>query len=521
MKDWLRRKWPLLVVLLSAAIWFYRSPYSAANLEIVPDSEEYAIGALELLDTGHFEITVEGRPVPSRYPPWFSAVALLPSYALFGHNPGNGVLAVTALAVAGIACAWAIGRKIAGAPGAMLAALAVLVIPSYSIRAGQIMTDVPCTAMSLGGALLYLRAQERPRSLRPYVAAGILIALTALFRTLFGALLLPFLYSAIRSRNRVARRMLALLLPVALAATATLIYNAATFGSPLRNGYHLWTPVPSDYFWLTFSFSNIPPSLTVLWNSPLPIFAAIALIASVVLRFRRTRLPAERRTALRNTLTFFALPVLLISAFHLLYFYRSDRFYLPLFVAVAILAATTAALALGAAAAKITRWLPVPALLLAFAGRMMNPEATQHRWLAARRISRFTPPNATVISAIDSVYLDRFAAQGSQRRIVPLSRRVEYASKVLAWRRVPKLEPPPRSARDPDQYALLRGGAEPAVQFVASEQIDGIAEQVARGAAVYLDTTMVDDNDERIVAELSRRCRLQQRAAYLFELQAR
>ena len=46
-RAWLGDKWPLLILLLTAAIWFYRSPYSASNLEIVPDSEEYAIGAME------------------------------------------------------------------------------------------------------------------------------------------------------------------------------------------------------------------------------------------------------------------------------------------------------------------------------------------------------------------------------------------------------------------------------------------------------------------------------------------
>src|SRR6476660_9050181 len=65
----LKKGAPLLLLMVIAAIWLYRTPYSASNLEVTPDAVEYALAPLQFLETGHYDIVVEGRPLPSRYPP--------------------------------------------------------------------------------------------------------------------------------------------------------------------------------------------------------------------------------------------------------------------------------------------------------------------------------------------------------------------------------------------------------------------------------------------------------------------
>src|SRR4051794_17897980 len=154
----------LFGLLLIAAIWMARSPYSASNLEVPPDSVEYALSAAQLLETGHYQIIVEGRGVPPRYPPWFSGAVILPVYALLGTEPGNAILGITLFAVAGVGISWANGRRIGGNAGSILAALGVLALPAYSGWATQVMSDVPCTALVLGGGLLFLRIRARPGS---------------------------------------------------------------------------------------------------------------------------------------------------------------------------------------------------------------------------------------------------------------------------------------------------------------------------------------------------------------------
>lgn len=513
--------WPLLVLLLAAAIWFYRSPYSASDLEIVPDSEEYAIGAMELLETGHYCITIEGRNLPPRYAPWFSALAILPAYVAFGRDVGNAVVPVMAFSIAGVGCAWAIGRRITGNAGGICAGVAVLALPPYSGLANHIMTDVPCTALMLATCLVYLRCRARPESMIPYLIAGTLIALATLFRNLFLVMLFPCLLAAVKSRRAWFPRLLALTIPLGLATIATLAYNAVTFGSPLRNGYDYWVAVPYDYLGMTFSSSSIKPNLMVLLNSSLVILLPIALGTWLFLRLRESEVLTRSREPLCGAVIFFVLTAVPISTIHLLYFYSDERFYLPLLAGTALLAGALFAATMGRRANAVTTLLIPVILLLAIVGRITNPDAMPSRRLAAERIRASTENNAIVISTIDSLYFEWLAARGSQRRIVPLSRNVEYASKVLVPKRIPQPQPPPRNWRDHRAPGLLRGGAEEAVNFVAVERIDALVDGIVRGTPVYIDVTAADTSDNAFIGQLSQRFAFLSRAPYLYQLALR
>lgn len=511
-------RWPLFVILLAAAIWFYRSPYSASDLEIVPDSEEYAIGAMELLETRNYHLTIEGRWLPPRYPPWFSATVILPAYVLFGREVGNAVLPITALGVAGVGCAWIIGRRISGLAGGTFAALTLAALPAYSLYAGLVMTDVPCTALMLLVSLIYLETRRRRASRSLWVFAGVLVALTTLFRNLFAAMLLPFLFAAVRQPNGRVRRLIALLAPMAIAASASFIYNAANFGSPLRNGYKFWVAAPLDYLSLTFSASHLPMNLTVLLHSPFPLGLGIALGAWLLLRERRPQRLIEEQPDLRDLVTFYALTLTPIVAVHLLYFFPAERFFLPLFSATAIGAAALAAMAIGPRAQSIAKLLVVAVLLLATAGRIARPARVPFRRLAAERIRRFTPNNATVISMIDPVYLERLAARGSDRRILPLSRDVEYASKVLVRKRIAHPDPPLHDGPEPRPAGLLRGGGEDAIKFVAAEHAAEVKDEVARGAPVFVDVTGTSAADKWLLDRFAERFHFIPRAQNLYQL---
>ena len=256
------RSWPLPALLLIASVWLYRTPYNASNLEVPPDTVGYALAPLQLLETGRYEIIVDGRGLPPRYSPWFPVLVILPAYVLFGHEPGNAILPVTLLAVAGVGFADAIGKRISSTPGGVLAALALLILPSYGHWSCQVMTDVPCTALMLGTCLTYLRLQTKPEPAYLYFGAGALVALTTLFPPVFAAMLLPFLLLTLRQEWKgVFFRGLLLLTPMAGAAAATFVYNSATFGSPLRNGYNFWTAVPMDYPAMVFSPSYLRTNL--------------------------------------------------------------------------------------------------------------------------------------------------------------------------------------------------------------------------------------------------------------------
>lgn len=63
----LSASWSLWVLLAIAAVWLGRTPYAVSDLNVIPDSVEYAIGTLQLLDTGRYEIIV---PAAAGRKPW-------------------------------------------------------------------------------------------------------------------------------------------------------------------------------------------------------------------------------------------------------------------------------------------------------------------------------------------------------------------------------------------------------------------------------------------------------------------
>jgi 4-amino-4-deoxy-L-arabinose transferase-like glycosyltransferase len=516
------RSWPLLAVLLIAAIWLYRPPYSASDLEIKPDTVEYALAALQLVETGRYEIILEGRGLPPRYPPWFSALVIAPAYVLFGHEPGNAILPVTLLAVIGVGFAYAIGKRISSTLGGIFSALALLFFPSYGRWAMLVMTDVPCITLMLGTCLLYLRLRTESGSMLTYFGAGTLVAITILFRPVYAGMLLPLFLTVVRPRSGAWLRAIALLAPTAAAAMATFDYNATTFGSPFRDGYKFWVPAPMDYPAMIFSLSHIRDNLTVIVSLGFPILLFICIVAVFLARTFRPAAFAASRESFRGALLFFALTTGPILLFHLVYFYPDDRFYLPVFAGLAVLCASIVALCVGPDREVIFKFLLPAALLIIIGARVATPAPVPQRRLAAERVRKYTPNNAVVISAVDPVYLARLAGQGSGRRIIPISRNVEFAWALLVRKRVD--DPRMSSFKWPDllpALALLRPHGELAVQFVASEQMDKLATAVARGTPVFLESAFVVPRDVHVIDELKARFELVERGPYLYQLQSR
>jgi 4-amino-4-deoxy-L-arabinose transferase-like glycosyltransferase len=515
------RRWQILALLLATALFVFRSPWSASNLEVSPDSAEYSLGALQLMETGRYQIVAQAEAFPPRYPPWFS-LGLLPTYWLLGAEPGNGILPVLLSAITGVGFAWVIGRRLAGDAGGVVAALAVMVEPTYSKWATQIMSDIPATALMLGAACLFLRIRTGGASpqRRFFLTAGAVVAAATLIRPVFAAMLLPFLWAAgqpWKLRIVIARAGL-LLGPMLCAAAATLTYNANTFGSPFRNGYHFWVPIPYDYFAMVFSLAHVPANFAILLSGPLPFLLGACVLLYVLAR-RATKAHCSSTGASATTLRDFFVFVLStgvpVLIFHLVYFFPSERFFIPLYVSCAIIAAALLTRALGQYR-RVASILPLVALVLGIGWRVAQADPVPNRRLAAERIRTHTPPDAIVISAIDPLYLTYFAARGSGRRIVPLDRTIDHTG-VIAPKRVPRLEPPP-TADDPFS-GILNGGGIFAVRVVAVEQLPALVEAARRGRGVFLDTSSMQDADLPILKLLDQHFRSVLRAQGLYQLE--
>ncbi|MFN2622828.1 MAG: ArnT family glycosyltransferase [Chthoniobacterales bacterium] len=495
-------RYQLVLLLLIAAIWMARSPYSSSNLEVPPDSVEYALAPAQLLEIGHYQIVAEGRGLPPRYPPWFSVVVILPVYVLLGAEPGNAIFGITIFAVGGVGIAWAIGRKISGGAGGILAALGLLAVPSYSAWSTQVMSDVPCAVLVLAGCWLFLQIRARAESdqLSLFWAAGFLIALATLFRPVSAAMLLPLAVAALvpwRFRRALARST-ALLVPMFGAAAIGFAYNKATFGSPFRSGYDFWSWTGSTRLETFFSISSVGPNCRMLFGTAFPILLGICVATDIVLRGTR---PSARNNVvprLRDLIFFVAGAGIPILVFYLFYSYPSDRFFLPILAGVAVIAGSLLGLLIDQGYQRTIGVLLVGLILLVTCARIVVPEPIPQRRIAADRIRQNTPADAIIISTIDPVFLEQRVARGSERRIMPLSRDVEYARAVY---------PPTQNSKP--RYII---------QFVATEQIQELVAEARRGRRLFLDATGMEKENADALHLVNSRFRMSWKAPALYEL---
>jgi hypothetical protein len=273
-----------------------------------------------------------------------------------------------------------------------------------------------------------------------------------------------------------------------------------------------------DYPSMIFSPGFFRMNLGVIGLSVLPVLLLVCVGAWLLVRKQRPAAYAASRQPFRDALVFFVLTSVPITIFHLFYFFPGERFHLPMFAGTAVLAAAMVALLIGPKGESVVKILVPAVFLLAVAARIAVPAPLPLRRLAAERVRMHSPENAIVISALDPVYLARLAGAGSARRIVPLSRNIEYASKLLVRKRVDDPRLNSMSWNDPRAFAVVRPHAEEAVRFVASERMDELAQEVASGTPVFLESLFVDGREAPVLAELQARFNLDQRAPYFFQL---
>jgi len=207
-----------------------------------------------------------------------------------------------------------------------------------------------------------------------------------------------------------------------------------------------------------------------------------------------------------------------MTLFYLFYFFPHSRFFLSALVVSALLLGSV----VGARIDRLPRGvlLVVLAALLgeAIVVRMHEPDSPPRRRLAADRINALTPGNAVIVSGIEPAYLEYLVARRSDRRVLPLSRGIEYANKLIAPRRLsPRVAPDPTCRDDPACPALLAAGAELAVPDVASERLDELEREVALGQPVFVDTS-ARDLDARVLRDIEQRFTMVSRAEGLFQL---
>jgi hypothetical protein len=196
-----------------------------------PDSHEYADSAQHLVGGDGYVTTVhDNTPRPPRYPPGFPLV-LAPFAALGGSFPAS-VLAATPWLAVGFIMAAALTAWLLGGPVAAGLAVALLGTAPFSIESGSLLlADAFVAAVTMVAAGLLQR-----RSFVPTAVAACLLGLLGLVR-LSALIAMPALLLSVPPRTW--RRLVPFVLPGVL---GIVLFQWATFGSPLATGYDYWLP---------------------------------------------------------------------------------------------------------------------------------------------------------------------------------------------------------------------------------------------------------------------------------------
>jgi len=517
----MRHALALILLLAVAVIALFESPYSASNLAIAPDSVEYATAAWRVVHEGRYAITINGTAYPPRYPPGFALIALAPVHLLSGQDPGYGIFGILFWSVVGVMAAFAIGRRLGGLPGGLMAGGAVLLLPDYRHYSQIIMSDATCTAMTLVLLLAYLRLSAAPRNWKGWLCAGVLAALVASIRPTSLSATLPFLFLAVRMppRRKSLSNGLLFLLPILLLGASQMLYNHSVFGTPFRSGYQFWCPVPYDYTHLTFGFSHFTQNTQAAWQSGL--FFLLPAVVILFLGLRRSAPHTDSEgTAVHDCLCFILLSAAPLTLFHSFYFFGDPRFFLPVTGPLAALAGAM----LGALLRRVSSRMAVVAaasvLMLLLSLELSRPGTEPTRRHTVDLLNETLPKKALLISHTDPVYLDFFLNREAERVVLPLSRDVEYASKIVALEKIPTPDPPPADALDHRCQGILSGGGFDVLPAVASEPagVEAINAALDTGTPVFLDATHLNPAQLPVIERLQRRYRMRRAARGLYQL---
>jgi 4-amino-4-deoxy-L-arabinose transferase-like glycosyltransferase len=401
-------------------------PADVEDLKPRPDALEYEEAARNLVAGEGYALVLDGGRFPPRYPPGFSLL-LVPAMWLTGGEHGAGVWVVLASALAGIACLWAIGRRVGGTASAAVAALLLALAPLHVRWSRAVMADVPAatltTALALGG-LAALR--HGPGA---WFVLGLAAGLAALLRSTCALLALPLAGMLVVEsglRHATVRRVAALVAGLAIGMLPLALYHLLRFGSPLADGYRYWVGV--DFFaWA--NVAAIPaggsePNLAfyarqlagagTLYSWPVAVLAVAGCILGI-----------RRHGAARALVVLAAGAALVLLAVYLPFFWQWDRFLLPLLPLVLALAAipagTDAPHWLRVAAGGLVGW--TLSLAVFTRGAFAPPDRPPDLEVAGlRAIAARVEPNAVLIARSDVMLVGRLYHDATDRLWLPVDR---------------------------------------------------------------------------------------------------
>lgn len=427
----------------------------------LPDAIEYAVAGASLAAGRGLALTIDGVAIPSRYPPGFPALIAV-AHRVLGPDAANAYWVSIACGTVAIPLVFLWARAWLGS--ATTARWTTFFVATNALVlsfAPLVMSELCSLALALAALTVAVRLGPTART-GGFVLLGTLLAGGVLVRTA-NVLLLPLVALVLvvgHGRTLRLRQWSAVAVPLAVAAVGLAAYQAAVFGSPLRDGYALYTP-RTMFAWEFFT-THAPSYVRTLvlasggqtlWlDGPFwgPVIPGLVLIGVVALA------GAGRRDVLLVAGTWVLLPVLFFAS----YFFFDFRFFIPVLPMILLLAGCGATRllrgwgrrgrALGATAIVVLYLVQPSAgtspLAAARRNRLGQDPPAAH--LAMRALNATMdrlgarPDSHVVVTGLNLVYADHFSS--GRYLLLPLGPHQEYArvpavAARMPWRDVDRL----------------------------------------------------------------------------------
>ncbi|HEV7734135.1 MAG TPA: glycosyltransferase family 39 protein [Candidatus Binatia bacterium] len=476
----------LFATIVGLGVWLrWTTPDLAQDLRPRPDALEYEEGARSLLRGEGYHVRVDGERYVPRYPFGFS-VLLAPALAVWDVGPGSGVAMVLLTAAGAIAGAWALGIVAGGIPGAIVAASIVAFSPLHARWSTTVMSDVPSScgvAWLAYAALVSLRRRRGPVA---WALVGLGLGFLATIRMSNGLLVPPIVAMLIVARDRSRRERVTSIVALGLGTLAALlpllVYQAYTFGGPLRTGYGFWAPIVG----FAWRFLRDPPegggTLPNLWyyarllagDGALYGVAVAAMVA--VGGVAAARGDSDRRRVLWLGVGF---TVLMLWSYGI-FFWQEDRYLLPVLPLLAAIAAAGVASTVPVSLRAVAAGLAVLAVVLVARGPSpYGRDKVLHEAEVLREISRRIEPDAVILACSNDHFMSLLVL-APDRRWVPLC--LDDHRFAVRWHKIaPDIPDPAARARIDQAFA---GKFDPVTATLALDRL------VASGRPVYLSTLL-------------------------------
>jgi len=386
----------------------------------ISDGIEYAASARSFVEGKGVTIELHGTRYPSRFTPWFSAVFLSP-FSLLSPDLRLGGLGILICSLISIWYTKKLGTLIGGTAGGTTALLALVINSGFLYFTGNIMTEIPVMCLLTIQLSLWLKGPETHSSA---LLTGILTALTTGIRPTALSTIPLHLWKF----KNTPSKLLLVLIPSIILLASNLSYNHAVFGDILRSGYHTWMSIPYDYFNLTFNIKNISSNLKYTSELCQALTILCTMTIAILISTKRTEnFIIINETFVRGTIFLFV-SVVPVIVFYLPYFYGTQRFFWPYQQIATVLVASYLGLYFQQKYQSTAAYITIIVTLMQIRQSLLTPEPLQRLLASSDEI----PIEKTIVSNINPLIIQ---AKFPNNKILPIDRRVEYASKCFTRRK--------------------------------------------------------------------------------------